>query len=71
MKTCLEVYQFMNCSENKPSFRAGDGSNSMVEGYSKVETMVSIFCAYVHVILDPSFLDKAFFFLFLYCFSYP
>lgn len=35
MKTCLEVFQFMNCSENKPFFRAGDGSNSMVEGYSK------------------------------------
>ncbi|RVX21036.1 Histone-lysine N-methyltransferase CLF [Vitis vinifera] len=37
MKTCLEVFQFMNCSENKPFFRAGDGSNSMVEGYSKVD----------------------------------
>ena len=54
MKTCLEVYQFMNCSENKPSFRLGDGSNSMVEGYSKVdfnETMVSIFlCLYTYCI---------------------
>lgn len=44
----------MNCSENKPFFRAGDGSNSMVEGYSKVdfnETMVSIFlCLYTYCI---------------------
>lgn len=35
MKTCWEVFQYMNCSESKLSFQAGDGANSLVEGYSK------------------------------------
>jgi histone-lysine N-methyltransferase EZH2 len=44
MKTCWEVFQYMNCSESKLSCQAGDGANSLVEGYSKVDlngTMVS------------------------------
>ncbi|XP_023876365.1 histone-lysine N-methyltransferase CLF isoform X2 [Quercus suber] len=37
MKTCWEVFQYMNCSESKLSCQAGDGANSHVEGYSKVD----------------------------------
>lgn len=37
MKTCWEVFQYMNCSESKLSCQAGDGANSLVEGYSKVD----------------------------------
>lgn len=43
MKTCAEVFYVMN-SENKFSQR-GDGTNSMIDGFSKVdgnEIMVSI-----------------------------
>ncbi|XP_059642629.1 histone-lysine N-methyltransferase CLF isoform X2 [Cornus florida] len=32
MKTCLEVYLYMNCSENNLFSRAGVGANSLVEG---------------------------------------
>ncbi|KAA8531679.1 hypothetical protein F0562_006604 [Nyssa sinensis] len=32
MKTCSEVYLYMNCSENKLSSRAGDGAHSLAEG---------------------------------------
>ncbi|XP_062156816.1 histone-lysine N-methyltransferase CLF [Alnus glutinosa] len=35
MKTCWEVFQYMNCSESKLSCQVGDGANSLVEGYSK------------------------------------
>ncbi|KAG2724385.1 hypothetical protein I3843_01G015600 [Carya illinoinensis] len=35
MKTCWEVFQYMNCSESKLSCQAGDGANSLIEGYSK------------------------------------
>lgn len=44
MKTCAEVYYVMN-SENKLSSQRGDGTNSMIDGFSKVdgnEIMVSI-----------------------------
>ncbi|KAF8406294.1 hypothetical protein HHK36_008379 [Tetracentron sinense] len=37
MKTCAEVFQYMNCIENKLSCRAGDGANSLIEGHSKVD----------------------------------
>ncbi|TQD92721.1 hypothetical protein C1H46_021714 [Malus baccata] len=35
MKTCWEVFQYMNYSESKMSCQAGDAANSLVEGYSK------------------------------------
>ncbi|KAM1606515.1 hypothetical protein ACFX1Z_027210 [Malus domestica] len=35
MKTCWEVFQYMNFSESKMSCQAGDAANSLVEGYSK------------------------------------
>lgn len=35
MKTCWEVFQYMNCSESNLFCQAGDGANSLVEGYSK------------------------------------
>ncbi|KAM0970743.1 hypothetical protein ACFX15_018178 [Malus domestica] len=35
MKTCWEVFQYMNYSESKISCQAGDAANSLVEGYSK------------------------------------
>ena len=44
MKTCSEVFQLMNWSENKLSSQSGDGKNSLVEGCPKVdgnENMVS------------------------------
>lgn len=48
MKTCWDVFQYMNCSESKLSCQVGDGANSLVEGYSKVDlngTVVSaLFC---------------------------
>ncbi|XP_010263481.1 PREDICTED: histone-lysine N-methyltransferase CLF-like isoform X2 [Nelumbo nucifera] len=37
MKTCADVYQYMSCTENKLSNRVGDGTNSLVEGHSKVD----------------------------------
>ena len=44
MKSCWEVYQYMNHSVSKMSCQAGDAANSLVEGYSKVRfngTLVS------------------------------
>lgn len=44
MKTCAEVFYVMN-SENKLSSQRGDGTNLMIDGFSKVdgnEIMVSI-----------------------------
>ncbi|KAL5556980.1 hypothetical protein UlMin_039216 [Ulmus minor] len=35
MKSCWEVYQYMNLSVSKMSCQAGDAANSLVEGYSK------------------------------------
>ncbi|GFZ18772.1 SET domain-containing protein [Actinidia rufa] len=35
MKTCSEVFLYMNSSKNRMSSRAGDGVNSLLEGYSK------------------------------------
>lgn len=35
MKTCWEVFQYMNYSESKISCQDGDAANSLVEGYSK------------------------------------
>ncbi|KAL6220405.1 hypothetical protein ACLB2K_008161 [Fragaria x ananassa] len=35
MKTCWEVFQYMNYSDSKVSCQAGDAANSLVEGYSK------------------------------------
>lgn len=43
MKTCMDVYQYMNFNENKGTCKAVDGSNSLGEGHGKVdydETMV-------------------------------
>ncbi|KAL6961471.1 hypothetical protein U1Q18_039240 [Sarracenia purpurea var. burkii] len=37
MKTCLEVFLYMNCSKNGLSSRAGDGVNSLLDGYSKAD----------------------------------
>jgi histone-lysine N-methyltransferase EZH2 len=48
MKTCWEVFQYMNCSESKLSCQVGDGANSLVEGYSKVDlngTGTVLYCA--------------------------
>lgn len=38
MKTCSEVFQYMNCSENRLPFPAGDGTNSMLAGYSNFDS---------------------------------
>ncbi|CAA7409796.1 unnamed protein product [Spirodela intermedia] len=35
MKTCSEVFQYMNLIENKATYRAGDGTNSHAEGHNK------------------------------------
>ncbi|XP_077224450.1 SET domain-containing protein isoform X2 [Tasmannia lanceolata] len=35
MKTCAEVSHYMSCTETKLSYRAGDGSNSLIEGNGK------------------------------------
>ncbi|KAJ4966844.1 hypothetical protein NE237_018693 [Protea cynaroides] len=35
LKTCAEIFQYMNFTENKPSYGSGDGANSLVEGHSK------------------------------------
>ncbi|XP_052195897.1 histone-lysine N-methyltransferase CLF isoform X2 [Diospyros lotus] len=37
MKTCSEVFLYMNCSENRLCSRPGDGMNSLLEGYSKLD----------------------------------
>uniref|UniRef100_A0A1D1Y7A5 Histone-lysine N-methyltransferase EZ1 n=1 Tax=Anthurium amnicola TaxID=1678845 RepID=A0A1D1Y7A5_9ARAE len=37
MKTCSEVFQYMNFIENKAASRAGDGANSHAEGHSMVD----------------------------------
>lgn len=37
MKTCWEVFQYMNHFDAKISGQAGDAANSLVEGYSKVD----------------------------------
>jgi histone-lysine N-methyltransferase EZH2 len=50
MKTCWEVFQYMNCSESKLSCQVGDGANSLVEGYSKVDlngTVLYCACPYL------------------------
>ncbi|KAG7035187.1 Histone-lysine N-methyltransferase CLF, partial [Cucurbita argyrosperma subsp. argyrosperma] len=35
MKTCWEIFQYMNYSENKNCSQVGDGSNPHLEGYAK------------------------------------
>ncbi|XP_073098811.1 histone-lysine N-methyltransferase CLF isoform X3 [Elaeis guineensis] len=35
MKTCMEVFQYMNYVEDKKTYGAADGANSLVEGYAK------------------------------------
>lgn len=35
MKTCSEVFQYMNCSENGIFSRAGDSADSPPDGFSK------------------------------------
>lgn len=45
MKTCWEVFQYMNCSESNLFCQAGDGANSLVEGYSKVDLIGTIVSA--------------------------
>ncbi|KAH7520201.1 hypothetical protein FEM48_Zijuj08G0119100 [Ziziphus jujuba var. spinosa] len=37
LKTCWEVFQYMNHSQFKMSCQPGDASNSLMEGYSKVD----------------------------------
>ncbi|CAN6562946.1 unnamed protein product [Malus baccata var. baccata] len=41
MKTCWEVFQYMNYSESKMSCQAGDAANSLVEGYSKAYLLMT------------------------------
>lgn len=53
MKTCSEVFQLLNHSENKQSSEAGNGLDSLAEGYSKGdgnENMVSTFFDDLHVL---------------------
>ncbi|XP_038987267.1 histone-lysine N-methyltransferase CLF-like isoform X3 [Phoenix dactylifera] len=35
MKTCMEVFQYMNYVEDKRTYGAADGANSLVEGHAK------------------------------------
>ncbi|KAF7828711.1 Histone-lysine N-methyltransferase CLF [Senna tora] len=35
LKTCWEVFQYINCNEGKASGPAGDAANSLMDGYSK------------------------------------
>lgn len=48
LKTCWEVFQYMTSSGNKLFGQAGDGANSLLEGYAKFDfngNVVSIiFC---------------------------
>lgn len=37
LKTCWDVFQYINCEEGKMSGPSGDATNSLVEGYSKVD----------------------------------
>ncbi|PNY03837.1 histone-lysine N-methyltransferase CLF-like protein [Trifolium pratense] len=37
LKTCWDVFQYINCEEGKLSGSTGDATNSLVEGYSKVD----------------------------------
>ncbi|GAU26043.1 hypothetical protein TSUD_225040 [Trifolium subterraneum] len=37
LKTCRDVFQYINCEEGKLSGSTGDATNSLVEGYSKVD----------------------------------
>lgn len=37
MKTCSEIFQYMNCSENGLFSRTGDGADSLLDGFSKVD----------------------------------
>lgn len=37
MKTCLEVFQYMNYVEDKRTYGAAGGANSLVEGHAKVD----------------------------------
>lgn len=46
LKTCSEVFMYMNSYENKLLSQADDGANALMDGYYKVdgkETMVSSF----------------------------
>ncbi|XP_073098810.1 histone-lysine N-methyltransferase CLF isoform X2 [Elaeis guineensis] len=38
MKTCMEVFQYMNYVEDKKTYGAADGANSLVEGYAKTRS---------------------------------
>ncbi|XP_038971855.1 histone-lysine N-methyltransferase CLF-like isoform X3 [Phoenix dactylifera] len=38
MKTCMEVFQHMNYVEDKKTYGAADGANSLVEGYAKTRS---------------------------------
>lgn len=37
LKTCWDVFQYINCEEGKLSGSTGDATNALVEGYSKVD----------------------------------
>lgn len=39
LKTCWDVFQYINCEEGKMSGPPGDVANSLLEGYSKVDLM--------------------------------
>lgn len=46
LKTCSEVFLYMNSYDNKLISQSGDGANALIDGYYKVdgkETMVSTF----------------------------
>lgn len=67
MKTCWEVFQYMNCSESKLSCQAGDGANSLIEGYSKVDlnqTMLSdLLCLCICLRILPALTSDSIFVL--------
>ena len=59
LKTCWDVFQYINCEEGKLSGSTGDAINSIVEGYSKVgfgATVLSaiffVFPCYLHIVLN-------------------
>lgn len=38
LKTCQEIFQYMNCSENKLICQGGDAANYLGEGYPKFDS---------------------------------
>lgn len=68
LKTCLEVYHYLNFIENKAMYCAADGSHSLVDGHAKVDfnnVEKIFFCCRVHPCIQ-SFLKNFTFFTYAF-----